>query len=128
MPPKKELILGAELSSKQKEYYKAILTWNYEVLTRKGGGKIDWNPQADLQAMTRAHWLGQTKGRAGRHHKICASKELFVDESDEARKMLDRDRVGVKEATVNDAVDDGILLKSFKLHQLVKVEAINFLQ
>lgn len=30
-------------------------------------------------------------------------------------RMLDRDRVGVKEATVNDAVDDGILLKSFKV-------------
>ncbi|KAL2926136.1 CHD3-type chromatin-remodeling factor PICKLE [Bienertia sinuspersici] len=40
MPPKKELILRVELSSKQKEYYKAILTRNYELLTRKGGGQI----------------------------------------------------------------------------------------
>ncbi|KAI3902301.1 hypothetical protein MKW92_048806 [Papaver armeniacum] len=40
MPPKKELILRVELSSKQKEYYKAILTRNYEILTRKGGGHI----------------------------------------------------------------------------------------
>ncbi|XP_052209681.1 CHD3-type chromatin-remodeling factor PICKLE-like [Diospyros lotus] len=40
MPPKKELILRVELSSKQKEYYKAILTRNYEILTRKGGAQI----------------------------------------------------------------------------------------
>lgn len=40
MPPKKELILRVELSSKQKEYYKAILTRNYELLTRKGGGQV----------------------------------------------------------------------------------------
>ncbi|XP_051137067.1 CHD3-type chromatin-remodeling factor PICKLE-like [Andrographis paniculata] len=40
MPPKKELILRVELSSKQKEYYKAILTRNYQILTRKGGAQI----------------------------------------------------------------------------------------
>ncbi|CAA2968529.1 CHD3-type chromatin-remodeling factor PICKLE [Olea europaea subsp. europaea] len=40
LPPKKELILRVELSSKQKEYYKAILTRNYETLTRKGGAQI----------------------------------------------------------------------------------------
>ncbi|XP_074276620.1 CHD3-type chromatin-remodeling factor PICKLE-like isoform X2 [Silene latifolia] len=40
LPPKKELILRVELSSKQKEYYKAILTRNYGLLTRKGGGQI----------------------------------------------------------------------------------------
>ncbi|KAF9614280.1 hypothetical protein IFM89_017081 [Coptis chinensis] len=40
MPPKKELILRVELSSKQKEYYKAILTRNYEILTRRGGAQI----------------------------------------------------------------------------------------
>ncbi|KAL5724023.1 DNA helicase [Ranunculus cassubicifolius] len=40
MPPKKELILRVDLSSKQKEYYKAILTRNYEILTRKGGAQI----------------------------------------------------------------------------------------
>ncbi|KAF7817290.1 CHD3-type chromatin-remodeling factor PICKLE isoform X1 [Senna tora] len=127
LPPKKELILRVELSSKQKEYYKAILTRNYQILTRRGGaqtaagiigkvainwlyeridGKVggaerqvridrfnaknssrfcfllstragglginlatadtviiydsDWNPHADLQAMARAHRLGQT--------------------------------------------------------------------
>ena len=31
LPPKKELILRIELSSKQKEYYKAILTRNYQI-------------------------------------------------------------------------------------------------
>lgn len=40
LPPKKELILRVELSSKQKEYYKAILTRNYETLTRKGGAQV----------------------------------------------------------------------------------------
>ncbi|CAN4076911.1 unnamed protein product [Withania somnifera] len=40
LPPKKELILRVELSSKQKEYYKAILTRNFQILTRKGGAQI----------------------------------------------------------------------------------------
>ncbi|XWS72736.1 hypothetical protein CRYUN_Cryun02cG0066000 [Craigia yunnanensis] len=40
LPPKKELILRVELSSKQKEYYKAILTCNYQILTRRGGAQI----------------------------------------------------------------------------------------
>uniref|UniRef100_A0A2P2L869 Chromodomain helicase DNA binding protein n=1 Tax=Rhizophora mucronata TaxID=61149 RepID=A0A2P2L869_RHIMU len=40
LPPKKELILRVELSSKQKEYYKAILTRNYQILTRHGGPQI----------------------------------------------------------------------------------------
>ncbi|KAL8063013.1 hypothetical protein ABFX02_01G000800 [Erythranthe guttata] len=40
LPPKKELILRVELSTKQKEYYKAILTRNYQILTRKGGAQI----------------------------------------------------------------------------------------
>ncbi|KAK6912519.1 Chromo domain [Dillenia turbinata] len=40
LPPKRELILRVELSSKQKEYYKAILTRNYEILTRRGAQQI----------------------------------------------------------------------------------------
>lgn len=40
LPPKKELILRVELSSKQKEYYKAILTRNYQILTRRGGPQV----------------------------------------------------------------------------------------
>ncbi|PRQ42235.1 putative DNA helicase chromatin regulator PHD family [Rosa chinensis] len=40
LPPKKELILRIELSSKQKDYYKAILTRNYQILTRHGGAQI----------------------------------------------------------------------------------------
>uniref|UniRef100_A0A0D9WMM4 CHD3-type chromatin-remodeling factor PICKLE n=1 Tax=Leersia perrieri TaxID=77586 RepID=A0A0D9WMM4_9ORYZ len=40
LPPKKELILRVELTSKQKEYYKAILTKNYEVLSRRSGGHV----------------------------------------------------------------------------------------
>lgn len=40
LPPKKELILRVELSSLQKEYYKAILTRNYQILARRGGAQI----------------------------------------------------------------------------------------
>ncbi|CAN8315046.1 unnamed protein product [Cochlearia groenlandica] len=40
MPPKKELILRVDLSSEQKEYYKAIFTRNYQMLTKKGGAQI----------------------------------------------------------------------------------------
>ncbi|XP_017430906.1 CHD3-type chromatin-remodeling factor PICKLE isoform X2 [Vigna angularis] len=40
LPPKKELILRVELSSLQKEYYKAILTRNYPILTRQAGVHI----------------------------------------------------------------------------------------
>lgn len=40
LPPKKELILRIELSNKQKEYYKAILTRNYQILTRRGGAQV----------------------------------------------------------------------------------------
>ncbi|KAE8701589.1 CHD3-type chromatin-remodeling factor PICKLE [Hibiscus syriacus] len=43
LPPKKELILRVDLSSKQKEYYKAILTRNYQILTRRGGAQISLN-------------------------------------------------------------------------------------
>ncbi|KAK8943573.1 CHD3-type chromatin-remodeling factor PICKLE [Platanthera guangdongensis] len=40
LPPKKELILRVDLSVKQKEYYKAILTRNYQILARRGGSQI----------------------------------------------------------------------------------------
>ena len=40
LPPKRELILRVELGSKQKEYYKAILTRNYQILTRRGGAQV----------------------------------------------------------------------------------------
>ncbi|KAL5071495.1 hypothetical protein RYX36_022382 [Vicia faba] len=43
LPPKKELIIRVELSSTQREYYKAILTRNYEILTRRGGAQISLN-------------------------------------------------------------------------------------
>ena len=42
MPPKKELILRVELSTLQKEFYKAILTRNYQILSRSGGPQV-WN-------------------------------------------------------------------------------------
>jgi SNF2 family DNA or RNA helicase len=40
LPPKKELILRVELTTKQKEYYRAILTKNYEVLARRSGAQV----------------------------------------------------------------------------------------
>jgi chromodomain-helicase-DNA-binding protein 4 len=40
LPPKKELIIRVDLSSKQREYYKAILTRNYNVLTGPGGAQV----------------------------------------------------------------------------------------
>ncbi|KAK2398961.1 protein CHROMATIN REMODELING [Trifolium repens] len=43
LPPKKELIIRVELSSKQREYYKAILTRNYNVLTGHGGAQFSLN-------------------------------------------------------------------------------------
>lgn len=46
MPPKKELILRVELSTLQKEFYKAILTRNYQILSRSGGPQVqiqDWH-------------------------------------------------------------------------------------
>lgn len=42
MPPKKELILRVDLSSLQKDYYKAIYTRNYQVLTKKGGAHVSF--------------------------------------------------------------------------------------
>lgn len=40
LPTKNEFILHVELSSMQKEYYKAILTRNYQILTRKSGAQV----------------------------------------------------------------------------------------
>jgi chromodomain-helicase-DNA-binding protein 4 len=40
LPPKKELILRVELSALQKEYYRAILTRNYQILSRNGGPQV----------------------------------------------------------------------------------------
>lgn len=40
LPPKQELILRVELSAVQKEYYRAVLTRNYQVLSRRCGPQI----------------------------------------------------------------------------------------
>ena len=60
LPPKKELILRVELSSMQKEYYKAILTRNYQILTRKGGAQVsscvlNWHVHVDY-VINSWHW------------------------------------------------------------------------
>ncbi|KAI3873706.1 hypothetical protein MKX03_029436 [Papaver bracteatum] len=138
----------------------------------------DWNPHADLQAMARAHRLGQTnkvmiyrlitrgaieeritqltKKKMVLEHLVVGklkaqninqeelgdiirygSKELFADESDEAGKahqihyddaaidrLLDRDQAGAEEATVDDVVDDGSFLKSFKALDKMRFEGL----
>ncbi|KAL2624235.1 hypothetical protein R1flu_008480 [Riccia fluitans] len=43
LPTKKELILRVELTSLQKEYYRKILTRNYQILSRPGGPQIALN-------------------------------------------------------------------------------------
>ncbi|KAG6555361.1 hypothetical protein Mapa_002587 [Marchantia paleacea] len=43
LPTKKELILRVELTPLQKDYYKKILTRNYQVLSRPGGPQIALN-------------------------------------------------------------------------------------
>ena len=48
LPPKRELILRVDLSSKQKEYYKAILTRNYQLLTRRGGAQVGWQCKLEI--------------------------------------------------------------------------------
>lgn len=47
LPPKKELILRVELSALQKEYYRAILTRNYQILSRNGGPQVKENCSID---------------------------------------------------------------------------------
>ncbi|PIN02471.1 DNA helicase [Handroanthus impetiginosus] len=129
----------------------------------------DWNPHADLQAMARAHRLGQkkkvmiyrlitrgtveerimqlTKKKMALEHLVVGklkaqninqeeldnilrhgSQELFADDNDESVKsceiycdddaidrLLDRDQVGDKEASIDDKEEDGFL-KAFKVH------------
>lgn len=52
LPPKKELILRVDLSSKQKEYYRAILTRNYQILTRRGGAQVRMHSPVKLNSFT----------------------------------------------------------------------------
>lgn len=40
LPAKKELILRVELTPLQKEYYRGILTRNYQILSRPGGPQV----------------------------------------------------------------------------------------
>ncbi|XP_043696234.1 CHD3-type chromatin-remodeling factor PICKLE [Telopea speciosissima] len=78
LPPKKELILRVELSSKQKEYYKAILTRNYQILTRKGGAQISLiNVVMELRKLCC-------------HAYMLEGVEPEIEDSDEAyRQLLD---------------------------------------
>ncbi|XP_042503732.1 CHD3-type chromatin-remodeling factor PICKLE [Macadamia integrifolia] len=78
LPPKKELILRVELSSKQKEYYKAILTRNYQLLTRKGGAQISLiNVVMELRKLCC-------------HAYMLEGVEPEIEDSDEAyRQLLD---------------------------------------
>ncbi|TYI72123.1 hypothetical protein E1A91_D07G037500v1 [Gossypium mustelinum] len=76
LPPKKELILRVELSSKQKEYYKAILTRNYQILTRRGGAQISLiNVVMELRKLCC-------------HPYMLEGVEPVIEDADEAHKQL----------------------------------------
>ncbi|KAL7165996.1 hypothetical protein ACSBR2_036791 [Camellia fascicularis] len=76
LPPKKELILRVELSSKQKEYYKAILTRNYDILTRKGGAQISLiNVVMELRKLCC-------------HSYMLEGVEPYIEDANESHKQL----------------------------------------
>ncbi|KAK8660697.1 hypothetical protein V6N13_051612 [Hibiscus sabdariffa] len=76
LPPKKELILRVDLSSKQKEYYKAILTRNYQILTRRGGAQISLiNVVMELRKLCC-------------HPYMLEGVEPVIEDANEAHKLL----------------------------------------
>ncbi|KAG0504102.1 hypothetical protein HPP92_004174 [Vanilla planifolia] len=101
----------------------------------------DWNPHADLQAMARAHRLGQTNKEELDDIIRYGSKELFAEESDEAGKSrqihyddaaidrlslqnfdFNRDEIGADETSMDDEDDD--LLKAFKVANFEYIDEI----
>ncbi|XP_031482496.1 CHD3-type chromatin-remodeling factor PICKLE [Nymphaea colorata] len=78
LPPKKELILRVELSAVQKEYYRAVLTRNYQVLTRKGG------PQLSL-----INVVMELRKICCHAYMIEGAEPDVKDESEAYRKLLD---------------------------------------
>jgi len=54
VPPKKELILRVDMSSQQKEVYKAVITNNYQVLTKKRDAKVSF---VDLLCLCRCIYI-----------------------------------------------------------------------
>ncbi|CAN6459733.1 unnamed protein product [Victoria cruziana] len=78
LPPKKELILRVELSAVQKEYYKAVLTRNYQLLTRKGG------PQLSL-----INVVMELRKICCHAYMIEGAEPDVKDESETYRKLLD---------------------------------------
>ncbi|KAE9588990.1 hypothetical protein Lal_00012672 [Lupinus albus] len=95
LPPKKELILRVELSSKQKEYYKAILTRNYEILTRRGGAQISLiNVVMELRKLCCHPYMFE-----GAQPLLDDAKEAFMHllESSGKLQLLDKMMVKLKE-------------------------------
>ncbi|CAL0323181.1 unnamed protein product [Lupinus luteus] len=95
LPPKKELILRVELSSKQKEYYKAILTRNYEILTRRGGAQISLiNVVMELRKLCCHPYMFE-----GAQPLLDDEKEAFIHllESSGKLQLLDKIMVKLKE-------------------------------
>ncbi|XP_019438781.1 PREDICTED: CHD3-type chromatin-remodeling factor PICKLE-like [Lupinus angustifolius] len=95
LPPKKELILRVELSSKQKEYYKAILTRNYEILTRRGGAQISLiNVVMELRKLCCHPYMFD-----GAQPLLEDEKEAFIHllESSGKLQLLDKIMVKLKE-------------------------------
>ncbi|XP_042415597.1 CHD3-type chromatin-remodeling factor PICKLE-like [Zingiber officinale] len=166
LPPKKELILRVELSNVQKEYYKAILTRNYQILARRGGPQISLiNVVMELRKLCCHAYMLEgvepaiepTDANEGfrcflRFQTICflfgshlheeelddiiryGSKELFADESDEAKarqihyddaaidRLLNRDHINGEESSV-DEEDDGFL-KAFKVANFEYIDEV----
>lgn len=56
LPPKKELILRVDLSSQQKQFYKALITRNYQILAKKRGGNVSFVDLTVLMQMYLYHF------------------------------------------------------------------------
>ncbi|THG13033.1 hypothetical protein TEA_005145 [Camellia sinensis var. sinensis] len=82
LPPKKELILRVELSSKQKEYYKAILTRNYDILTRKGGAQVR------LQVVISLINVVMELRKLCCHSYMLEGVEPYIEDANESHKQL----------------------------------------
>lgn len=92
LPPKKELILRVELSPVQKDYYKAILTRNYQLLSRKGGPQISLNNVV----MELRKLCGHPYLLPGVEEEIRRSKDAYRQLLEASGKLVLMDKIMVK--------------------------------
>eukprot|EP00250_Pteridium_aquilinum_P017954 c23861_g1_i1 orf=626-5110(-) len=92
LPPKKELILRVELSPLQKDYYKAILTRNYQLLSRKGGPQISLNNVV----MELRKLCGHPYLLPGVEEEIRRSKDAYRQLLEASGKLVLMDKMMVK--------------------------------